>query len=226
VQKYTALILARVNSSRIKKKNFINFYGKPMYTWSVNAILKTKTFNKIFLSTDNEKIFLKKSRIYQVFKRNKKNASKFATTSDAVLEFIKNNKNVIDQKYLLVAYGCAPFIKTNEILKGLDLIKKKNFDSLWTISKIDKKFHPIKILKVQMQKIKYFHKNGPSFVNRQHLNDLYIRNGIAYFFSRDTILKKKKILPENTGYVVIKENVFNIDNFNDLKKARIEFNTK
>ena len=197
-----------------------------MYTWSVNAILKTKTFNKIFLSTDNEKIFLKKSRIYQVFKRNKKNASKFATTSDAVLEFIKNNKNVIDQKYLLVAYGCAPFIKTNEILKGLDLIKKKNFDSLWTISKIDKKFHPIKILKVQMQKIKYFHKNGPSFVNRQHLNDLYIRNGIAYFFSRDTILKKKKILPENTGYVVIKENVFNIDNFNDLKKARIEFNTK
>jgi CMP-N-acetylneuraminic acid synthetase len=49
---------------------------------------------------------------------------------------------------------------------------------------------------------------------------------VAYFFSRNTILKKKSILPINTGYVIIKENVINIDTLEDLQKAKRNFRDK
>ena len=39
----------------------------------------------------------------------------------------------------------------------------------------------------------YFNKNGSDFINRQSLSNIYIRNGIAYFFSNKAILKYNKI---------------------------------
>lgn len=221
MQKYTSLILARANSSRIKKKNFINFYGKPMFTWSVNAILKTKIFNKIFLSTDNEKIFLKKSRIYQVFKRNKRNASKFATTSDAVLEFIKKNKNIIDQKYLLVAYGCAPFIKSNEILKGLDLIKKKKFETLFPLLENETPLE--KNLFISKGKIKPLYKKKFNN-NNQDLPKVYKDAGQWYWIDIKKFIVKKKILTKNSGFIILKpEDCHDINSYSDLKIAKLKF---
>jgi N-acylneuraminate cytidylyltransferase len=221
MQKYTALILARANSSRIKNKNFIYFYGKPMFTWSVNAILKTKIFNKIFLSTDNDKIFLKDNRICQVFKRNKKNASKFATTADAVLEFIKKSKNIIDQKYLLVVYGCAPFIKKNEILRGLNLIKKKNFDSLFPV--VENEIPLEKNLFIFKGKIKpiYIKKFNN---NNQNLPKVYKDAGQWYLINIKKFLVKKKILTKNSGFIILKsEDCHDINYYNDLRIAKLKF---
>ena len=77
------------------------------------------------------------------------------------------------------------------------IIKLKKPDALWTISKIDTKFNPIKQLIIKNKKLKYFSPDGHKFKSRQLLGKTYIRNGVGYFFSRKTILKYKKILPKN-----------------------------
>ena len=77
-------------------------------------------------------------------------------------------------------------------------MKKNKLDAIWSISKISKKYHPIKILKIKNGNLSYFSKDGSKFVSRQLLENLYIRNGIAYFFSRKCILKENKILPKKT----------------------------
>ena len=51
-----AIIPARGNSKRIKNKNIVNFLGKPIIYWSIKAAIKTKIFDKIIVSTDDEKI--------------------------------------------------------------------------------------------------------------------------------------------------------------------------
>ena len=51
-----AVIPARIGSKRIKKKNIKIFNGKPLIYYSIQAAKKSKNFDKIFVSTDSEKI--------------------------------------------------------------------------------------------------------------------------------------------------------------------------
>ena len=99
-------------------------------------------------------------------------------------------------------------------------MNKRKLDAVWTISEIDKKFHPIKILKIQKKYLNYFSNNGSSFTSRQNLDKCYIRNGLAYFFSEKAIEKYNTILPKKTGYLLIKREIANIDNISDLIRAR------
>ena len=51
-----AIITARGGSKRIKNKNILNFFGKPMIAYSIEAAKKTKLFDQIYVSTDSLKI--------------------------------------------------------------------------------------------------------------------------------------------------------------------------
>ena len=51
-----ALIPARGGSKRIPKKNIIEFSGKPMIAWTIEAALKSEKFEKVVVSTDDPEI--------------------------------------------------------------------------------------------------------------------------------------------------------------------------
>ena len=51
-----AIIPARGGSKRIPRKNLIEFNGKPMIQWTIEAAIKTKIFDDIFVSTDDMEI--------------------------------------------------------------------------------------------------------------------------------------------------------------------------
>ena len=50
------VIPARGGSKRIPKKNIKNFCGKPIILWSIEEAIKSKCFEKIIVSTDDEEI--------------------------------------------------------------------------------------------------------------------------------------------------------------------------
>ena len=56
LRKNIAIIPARKNSKRIKNKNIKLFNGKPLIYWTIKIVLKTKLFDKVFVSTDSKKI--------------------------------------------------------------------------------------------------------------------------------------------------------------------------
>ena len=56
VNKRIAIIPARGGSKRIPKKNIIDFFGKPMISWTIESALETNLFDKVIVSTDNEEI--------------------------------------------------------------------------------------------------------------------------------------------------------------------------
>ena len=50
------LIPARGGSKRIKNKNLLKIKGKPLINHTIKHALNSKKINKIFVSTDEEKI--------------------------------------------------------------------------------------------------------------------------------------------------------------------------
>lgn len=51
-----AIIPARGGSKRIPEKNIIDFEGKPMIAWTIEAALSSECFDRVIVSTDDEKI--------------------------------------------------------------------------------------------------------------------------------------------------------------------------
>jgi N-acylneuraminate cytidylyltransferase len=54
--KRIAIIPARGGSKRIPKKNIIDFHGKPLIAWTIEAAIKSNLFDRIIVSTDSEEI--------------------------------------------------------------------------------------------------------------------------------------------------------------------------
>lgn len=49
------IIPARSGSKRVKNKNIINFFGKPIISYPILAAKNSKLFSKIIVSTDKKK---------------------------------------------------------------------------------------------------------------------------------------------------------------------------
>ena len=56
VGKCIAIIPARGGSKRIPRKNIVDFFGKPMIAWTIEAAQKSGYFERILVSTDDEEI--------------------------------------------------------------------------------------------------------------------------------------------------------------------------
>ena len=56
MKKNIAIIPARGGSKRIPGKNILDFNGRPMIAWTIDAALKSGIFDKVLVSTDSEEI--------------------------------------------------------------------------------------------------------------------------------------------------------------------------
>ena len=51
-----AIIPARGGSKRLHGKNIVDFFGKPMIAWTIEAAINSACFEKVLVSTDDEEI--------------------------------------------------------------------------------------------------------------------------------------------------------------------------
>ena len=83
------IIPARKGSKRIKNKNRINFCGKPMITWTIEAAIKSRCFDEVIVATDCEEIaeIAIKSNASVPFLRDQ-NIDDFSPISEASLAYL------------------------------------------------------------------------------------------------------------------------------------------
>ena len=219
-----AIIPARSGSKGIKNKNIKKINNITLIERAYIVAKKSKIFDKIIISTDSPKYqnLMKKKNIDIFSLRSKKNSSDKSTDLQLLKYEIKKNEKIFKKKLSIIALlqPTSPMRNINDLKKCFQKIKKKKLDAVWTLSKIDKKFNPIKLLKIQKDKFDYYDNFGKNFVGRQLLNQYYIRNGIAYFFSRKSIVKLNTILPKKNGYIIINRKIVNIDDAQDLRNAQ------
>lgn len=199
-----AIVPARGGSKRIKDKNLINFFGKPMIHYSIDTLLKTKIFNQIFVSSNSNKILrsVKKKNIHTPFFRSKKNSSDNATIRSVLFEVLmKLKKKGKNFDYCCCVYPTAVFVRKKHILKGFNLIKKQKLDSVITISKFDniifKSFSKNNNNTIKMNFPKYKDKMS------QYFKDHYYDSGQFFWINVSSFLKSKNIVTKNTGAITL-----------------------
>ncbi|MDD3607978.1 MAG: pseudaminic acid cytidylyltransferase [Candidatus Moranbacteria bacterium] len=224
-KKLLAIIPARGGSKRIPRKNIKDFLGKPIIAYSIETALKSKLFDEVMVSTDDEEIaeVAKKYGAKVPFMRSKKNADDHATTADVISEVIEEYRK---QEELFDIFCCiypaTPFI-TPKILKlGLNLLKDKNFNSVFPIVQFS---HPIqRTLKITDGKIEMMWPENLN-VRSQDFPIAYHDVGQFYWMKTNIFLEEKKLFTENSGAIILKETESqDIDNLEDWKMAEIKYN--
>ena len=104
--KYLALIPARKRSKNLNNKNLRKFNNKPLVYWTIKSALRSKCFDKIFLSTDSKQIqkLSKKMGIDCPYLRPSKLSGDRANVHDVIINVIDyyRKKNYVPDAVVLL----------------------------------------------------------------------------------------------------------------------------
>jgi pseudaminic acid cytidylyltransferase len=219
--KNLAIIPARGGSKRIPKKNIKDFFGKPIIAYSVEAAVKSQLFVEVMVSTDDQEIAqaAKEYGAKVPFMRSAKNANDTATLADVIDEvkqcYLKNNQKF---DYICCILPTAPLITTENLKKGLKLLKENNADSIRPVVRFS---YPIqRALRMTDGKIKMFypeHKKSRS----QDLESAFHDAGQFYWMRDETGLRGEN----NLGFEISPVQVQDIDTEEDWQIAEMKYKT-
>ncbi len=227
MSKILCLIPARKGSKGIKDKNIKKINGQSLIEITCKVAKKSNLFEDIVLSTDSKnylnsvKEFLSEKKLLRP-----RHLSGSRVTDFQLIEYswpIYAKALGKEYEYICLLQPTCPLRKISHLKAAVNKIKKNKLDALWTINKIDKKYNPIKQLKINGSNLQYYDNKGKNFINRQSLEETFIRNGCAYIFSKKAIFKYRTVLPRNSGFLKINDQLVNIDNNDELNIARKYF---
>ena len=183
-----AIILARGGSKGIKNKNLIPVKKKPLIYWSIKSALNCKTINKVWVSSDSNKILrLSKKLGANIIKRPKNLASDNSSSESGWLHSIKYIKK-FQINYIVAMQATSPLRGREDLTNALKKFFIEKNDSLFSCS-INEAFFR---WKVNGKKIKPNYKLDAKRPRRQSISKELVENGSFYIFSCDKFLKKKK----------------------------------
>ncbi len=223
-RKIIAIILARGGSKGIKLKNLKKIGGKSLVYHAAKFCKKLTFLDEAVLSTDHNLIAKEglSAGLKVPFKRPKNLSKDLVSDEMVIIDVIKKMEKITKKKYdiILSLPPTSPFRKKKDIINGIKLLIKKKLDSVWTINQNDSKNHPYKqLLITKKNRIKFFSKKGKKIFARQQLQPIYFRDGSAYIISRNTLLKKKTLITNNTGAIITNNFKISIDTPIDLELA-------
>ena len=133
-----AIIPARGGSKRIKNKNFKNFFGRPIITYSIDLAKKSKLFSEIIVSTDNKKIMeiSKKQGATILFKRPKHLSKDNVPIIDVIAHSIKKLRKLkLKPSNVCCIFPISPLITENTLKKSLQILKNKKLNYVFPVTK-------------------------------------------------------------------------------------------
>ena len=119
-----AVIPARYGSKRIPHKNIRQFLGKPIIAYSIEKALSSKLFDKVIVSTDNDKIksIAKEFGAEVPFKRPAKLSDDYAGTTEVIahaIEWMENQTWTLSS--VCCIYATAPLLDIGYLKMGYDI---------------------------------------------------------------------------------------------------------
>ncbi len=131
-----ALMIGRKGSKGLPGKNVKKIFGKSLCEYPIIAAKKTKLIDKIFISTDCEKI-KKATKKYNVhfLKRPKQFSSSKALGDDVFVNGYEQIKELLNKEnkkieLLVLMFANVATINSELIVRGIKILKKnKSFDS-------------------------------------------------------------------------------------------------
>lgn len=223
-----AVIPARGGSKGIKNKNLRKINNKSLLAHTIILAKKIKIIDKIIVSSDSSKILEESEKLglKTYFKRSKKLSGDKVGDLPVLIEAISKTEKKTYQEFDVIAMlqPTAPLRTIKDVKNAIVKCIDKNYDAVWTVSRIDKKFHPLKQLVLVNENLELNDKKGKKIIARQQLKNTYFRNGAAYVYKKKILTQKKNFYPNQMGYIISLTKQISIDTIKDLKLAKKYFN--
>lgn len=227
VKKVLIIIPARGGSKRIPRKNIVDFNGKPMIAWTIEAAIKSDivfdSSKDIVVSTDNEEIadMSKAFGASVPFLRNKYNDD-LSTISQATLYTIKEIENRCKREYDTVIQLMAncPLRSQVDIRKAYENFERTNakfqiscfkysWMNPWWACKLKEDQSPEFIFPEALKK------------RSQDLENLYCPTGAIWIADIKNLKEEKTFYGKNLKFFPMAwTSAVDIDDYDDLKMAK------
>ena len=125
------MVPARMGSQRVKNKNIKSLNGKPLITYVLNSISKSKKlFNNIYLNSESKKIKRYANDFgFNFYHRNKSLSTNKSTNDEFAYDFIKN----VRSNYLVQILPTSPFLSHKDIYNFVNFLLHKNLIHLFQL---------------------------------------------------------------------------------------------
>ncbi len=186
--KVIAFLPVKGRSERIENKNIKLLDGKPLFLYTLEKLLKCDFIDEVYLDTDSEYIIdLASETGCKIMKRD----AKLATNKTDGHKLFINEVNFKDADIYIQILCTSPFIEIETIKKGVDTLKKSDYDSAVLIRKE-------KLYLWDDKKPKYDMNNIPNSVD---LNNTIIETMGLYISKKTTALKYNRRFGKNIFFL-------------------------
>lgn len=220
-----AIIPARGGSKRIPHKNIRPFVGKPIIAYSIQAALESKLFDKVIVSTDDEKIanIARQFGAETPFLRPTDLADDYTGTNavvkHAISWFIEQG---IEVQYACCIYATSPFLQPCYLQQGFE--KLNNSDKAFAFSVTTFPFPIQRAIKIKTDgSVKAFF---PENIEKrsQDLDEAYHDAGQFYWGRTEAFLQDIEMFSESSLPVILPRYlVQDIDTLEDWTRAELMY---
>jgi len=222
--KILGVITARGGSKGIAGKNIKLLGGKPLVAYTIAVAKKSNLITRLIVSTDDEQIAAV-ARQYGAdvpFMRPKElaqDSTPHLPVMQHAIEFMEK-KLGIQFDYAVIFQPTSPFRTVDDINGTLQKLIDTGADSAVSVYEIEPSAHPMKVKKLEGDRVLPYCLEEPEGARRQDLPIAYKRSGAVYAMRRDLIMKENRLYGDYiVGHIVPRERSIDIDTPLDWLKA-------
>ncbi|MCQ2811914.1 pseudaminic acid cytidylyltransferase [Helicobacter pylori] len=215
-----AIVLARSSSKRIKNKNIIDFFNKPMLAYPIEAALNSKLFEKVFISSDSmEYVNLAKNYGASFLNLRPKNLADDKATTLEVMAYHMKELKLKDEDIACCLYGTSVFLQEKHLKNAFETLKE-NTDYVFTCSPFSTSPYRSFSLENGVQMAFKEHSNTCT----QDLKTLYHDAGLLYMGKAQAFKEMRPIFSQNSIALELSPlEVQDIDTLEDLELAKLKY---
>ena len=219
-----AIIPARSGSKGLKDKNIKLLNGKPLLAYTIEAAIKSKAFDTVFVSTDSPK-YAEISNDFGAdvhFLRSEYNSLDEASSWDVVREVIhkfEEEGKVFDEIMLL--QPTSPLRTDEDIRNAISVMNERQANAVESLTEMDHSPLWSNTLPQDGNMDNFFNKY--SSIPRQALPKYYRENGAIYLIKRELLDRSDSEIFSSKcfAYVMPRERSIDIDEELDFRIAEV-----
>ena len=130
-----AVIPARGGSTRIPRKNILEFHGKPIIAYSIETAKASGLFDRIIISTDDREIaeVAVQYGATDIHERRPEHARNEVGTQEVARQVLLDYQGFYNPQYVCVIYATAPLMLAEDLKLGLDRLVSTGMDYVYTV---------------------------------------------------------------------------------------------
>jgi CMP-N,N'-diacetyllegionaminic acid synthase len=218
-----AVVPARGGSKGLPGKNLHPFRGVPLIVRAGRVAQQVREIDRTVVSTDSPDIarVAEEAGIAVPFRRPSELSGDLIGDVDVLVHALETSERLDEQRYdiVIMLQPTSPLRTADEVRRCLHDFIAHNADSVWAVSPADKKYHPLKQLRIENDRLSYYDPRGATVIARQQLDDLYFRNGVAYVLSRACLMERRALMGERAFACITTAPAISIDTAEDLALA-------